>query len=496
MASKEETGDDAVVAKDKERASTEWPLAQSLTVGEDGHISAAIPDPSSKESKGELSAALSKRRAVLEYAAQTFESSPEESTADAVSHHLQGVCFDAEPVDVWLQTVLDPEEDRTAEFFSEGFKSRGPLPAHAPLTNETAEQLQSVMDNIRAARAKLQKEKESFGNEREYLMRREAELKAKENALEFERARVEQNQVANADYPRPNWLTHIDGTINVGVVGNSGVGKSLLINRFRGLQPGMVGWASVGVKETTKRIAMYAFPGERRVRLWDFPGAGTKLFPKETYIQDMGLRYLDKVVVVTAGRFTEMEVCLIAELRRFSVPHVLVRTKVDIDVWNNKADNDVEESRTLSVIAEDITKSSGEAPAYLVSLRDTGAYDFPTLLADVFPCLARSKGEQLGGEWDDAWSLPIALPRTLSLIQGRWRDNSCDYYISGTQVHVSRDNASALVTIEEDPQGNIWWNQGWWINLASAGQAKTTGQLRWSPIDLNLFKPLVWNWMD
>lgn len=82
-----------------------------------------------------------------------------------------------------------------------------------------------------------------------------------------------------------------------------------------------------------------------KVRLWDLPGAGTSAVPAETYLQegvgrlswgfdemfpvvtyflqlmatcegfwklsrwsqDMGLRYFDRVVVVSAGRFTEME---------------------------------------------------------------------------------------------------------------------------------------------------------------------------------------------
>ena len=138
------------------------------------------------------------------------------------------------------------------------------------------------------------------------------------------------------------WLDKVEGCINIAVVGNSGVGKSLLINRLRRLRPKAEGWAPVGVNETTREPTMqllkafqgisrlrsrgfeafglcfsaprgleaprYPYPSQPSVRLWDLPGAGTVAVPAETYLQDMGLRYFDRVVVVSAQRFTEMEV--------------------------------------------------------------------------------------------------------------------------------------------------------------------------------------------
>lgn len=44
--------------------------------------------------------------------------------------------------------------------------------------------------------------------------------------------------------------------MNLAVVGNSGVGKSLLINRLRRLRPQAEGWAAVGVNETTREPSM------------------------------------------------------------------------------------------------------------------------------------------------------------------------------------------------------------------------------------------------
>ena len=135
----------------------------------------------------------------------------------------------------------------------------------------------------------------------------------------------------------------VEDCINIAVVGNSGVGKSLLINRhascsaaatvraqssrrLRKLRPQAEGWAAVGVNETTRvptmhqsqnippslfcvhywscvlegiriRISTYLRNRELHaaleqlwpsplVRLWDLPGAGTAAVPAETYLQD------------------------------------------------------------------------------------------------------------------------------------------------------------------------------------------------------------------
>lgn len=68
------------------------------------------------------------------------------------------------------------------------------------------------------------------------------------------------------------------------------------------------------------------------VALWDLPGVGTANFPQHTYLQNMGIRHFDLVVVLTAARFTEAELRLIVELKRWKVPYFLVRTKIDSDI--------------------------------------------------------------------------------------------------------------------------------------------------------------------
>eukprot|EP00913_Durusdinium_trenchii_P000278 g252.t1 len=85
----------------------------------------------------------------------------------------------------------------------------------------------------------------------------------------------------------------VDGCINIAVVGNSGVGKSLLINRLRRLRTQAEGWAPVGVNETTREPTMYPYPNQPSVRLWDLPGAGTAAVPAESYLQEKSGKNLD-----------------------------------------------------------------------------------------------------------------------------------------------------------------------------------------------------------
>lgn len=76
--------------------------------------------------------------------------------------------------------------------------------------------------------------------------------------------------------------------------------------------------------------------------LWDLPGVGTEKFPQASYLKSMGIRHFDLVVLITATRFTEAELMLMEELRRWKVPLFLVRSKIDIDIESCFDDEEVE----------------------------------------------------------------------------------------------------------------------------------------------------------
>jgi len=459
----------------------------------------------------ELLSALFKRRSDVESAGQVWESKPAESSADAGALHLEGLAFDGPSAQEWLkQLEPSPEEDLLADAINEGLAEREQaVPSHLPLAvkpeekrrlTELAAELQTLQDLFSKERERLGAEKEEVRAKQSEIAKREAELQAQQ---EEQKRREEAAQEAKRNYPQPAWLDKVEGCMNLAVVGNSGVGKSLLINRLRRLRPQAEGWAAVGVNETTREPSMYPYPNQPKVRLWDLPGAGTSAVPAETYLQDMGLRYFDRVVVVSAGRFTEMEVALRAELERHSVPYYMVRTKVDQDIANNKEDNFVEKQETLKQIREDLEKKHNvdTNSLYLVSSRDPDDYDFPRLLADLFPglkrqmdphapafCPAGTSGYQAGhlapSAWNDAWAMPPALSLVLSGLQGGWCDEyGCTYLVQNDCCHVTlRSSHYTLVPLSQDGcTGSVWWLQRWYVDEEAIRKARRSRELRWMP---------------
>jgi len=121
--------------------------------------------------------------------------------------------------------------------------------------------------------------------------------------------------------------------------------------------------------------------------IWDLPGTGTPTFPQATYLRAVGIRHFDLVVLLTATRFTEAEMLLMQELKRWKVPFFLVRTKVDVDVQcemelldeyaeNGVVDEEVEDD-TIEVIKQFFRRNYDE-DVYCVSSkpRFRSKYDF------------------------------------------------------------------------------------------------------------------------
>mmetsp|Transcript_78799 Transcript_78799/g.255296 ORF Transcript_78799/g.255296 Transcript_78799/m.255296 type:complete len:289 (-) Transcript_78799:457-1323(-) len=228
---------------------------------------------------------------------------------------------------------------------------------------------------------------------------REKELQRLEDQRSLDKQRLEEEKGVVASrfdrlYQPPAWLGKTKGYINVAVAGNSGAGKSSFINAVRRCRPRDVGAARVGVNETTTMPTAYEFPGFPRARLWDLPGAGTELFPRDTYIENIGLRHFDIVIVISSQRFTETEVAISNELQRLRIPYFMVRSKVDIDVSNNINDLGSSPEETLRVIREDMMRL-GVAKPYLISSRQRERYDMKSLLQDGFLAALCSRGVDL-----------------------------------------------------------------------------------------------------
>ena len=125
-------------------------------------------------------------------------------------------------------------------------------------------------------------------------------------------------------------------SLNVAVIGNSGVGKSSFINAIRRVTGDDEGAAPVGVTETTLKIDSFAHPDNPNLTFWDLPGVGSNEFPKETYLSDIQVDRYDFFLLITSTRFTENDTWLGAEFRKRNKKYFFVRTKIEQDVSNNK----------------------------------------------------------------------------------------------------------------------------------------------------------------
>mmetsp|Transcript_94930 Transcript_94930/g.306460 ORF Transcript_94930/g.306460 Transcript_94930/m.306460 type:complete len:433 (-) Transcript_94930:447-1745(-) len=269
-------------------------------------------------------------------------------------------------------------------------------PAHAPKV-PSPQEVAVLKRELEQARKELVQWKQEWPSVMDSAARRKEELDQREQQLRALEERQRQIEEDTKNYPMPDFLREAgyEGTVNVAVVGNSGVGKSLFINTVRGVKRGEETWAPVGVNETTTDPRMYQYPGEPRTRLWDVAGAGSPKCPRDNYIRAIGLRYFDVVLVLSATRFTETEIKLLAELREHGVPNFVVRTKLDTDIDNNESDYGKSAEETKQGILDDL-HARGVTEPYLINARQLDAFDFPALLRDVLRTIRESRTSRPG----------------------------------------------------------------------------------------------------
>lgn len=138
------------------------------------------------------------------------------------------------------------------------------------------------------------------------------------------------------------------GRFHFAVAGVAGSGKSSLINAIRGLESRHEDAAKTGVVETTVTIGRYPDPNSDFPFVWyDVPGAGTLHQPDWLYFNAQGLFVFDCVVVLFDNRFTQTDIAILTNCRRFQIPTYIVRSKADIHIRNimyeNGYDSDFDE---------------------------------------------------------------------------------------------------------------------------------------------------------
>ncbi|CAM4700949.1 unnamed protein product [Leuciscus chuanchicus] len=170
--------------------------------------------------------------------------------------------------------------------------------------------------------------------------------------------------------------------IDIAVTGESGAGKSSLINVFLGLNPDDTGAAPTGAVETTKQPTMYQHPNLPHVRLWDLPGMGTPSFTAKSYVKTVNFDLYDMFMVVISERVRENNMLLIDEIGQRKKPFYFIRTKADNDMQRKKTKNS--QKRALDQIRRDCEKYVKEKKldphVFLVSAHETQNYEMQKLM--------------------------------------------------------------------------------------------------------------------
>lgn len=177
--------------------------------------------------------------------------------------------------------------------------------------------------------------------------------------------------------------------VKIAITGQSGSGKSSLINAIAGSKV-----APVGFVETTMEPKEYKT--ENGIILVDLPGCGTANFPFETYIDDMQISSFDAIILVTANRFYEADIKLFNYVvNNLKKPIFLVRTKMDTAVRDGAEDNNLSRDEVIEMVLEDMVHNTDADPSkiYLVSSKQKQISHFDTarLINDISENLSEIK---------------------------------------------------------------------------------------------------------
>uniref|UniRef100_G1PEC8 Immunity related GTPase cinema n=1 Tax=Myotis lucifugus TaxID=59463 RepID=G1PEC8_MYOLU len=213
-------------------------------------------------------------------------------------------------------------------------------------------------------------------------------LMAKEE-LEALRTAFESGDIPQAASRLRELLASSESTrLEVGVTGESGAGKSSLINALRGLGAEDPGAALTGVVETTMQPSSYPHPQFPDVTLWDLPGAGCPGCPADKYLKQVDFGRYDFFLLVSPRRCGAVEARLASEILRQGKKFYFVRTKVDEDLAATRSQrpSGFSESMVLQEIRDHCTERLRAAGVtdpriFLVSNLWPVRYDFPLLLS-------------------------------------------------------------------------------------------------------------------
>lgn len=177
--------------------------------------------------------------------------------------------------------------------------------------------------------------------------------------------------------------------VRVALIGESGAGKSSLINAIVGSKVAETG----GAAETTKHVQAVPHKEIDGLIFVDLPGCGTPSHPRETYIERQGLlQNYDVFILVTDRRIRQGDEFLYSELRKKGgKPFFVVRSH--FDVLMDEMDEDEARRKVTTDIRTQLV-AGGELLPYMVALKGQRSYDLGRLIEDIVNSLSGWKKDK------------------------------------------------------------------------------------------------------
>nr|XP_051696892.1 interferon-inducible GTPase 1 [Oryctolagus cuniculus]XP_051696893.1 interferon-inducible GTPase 1 [Oryctolagus cuniculus]XP_051696894.1 interferon-inducible GTPase 1 [Oryctolagus cuniculus] len=233
---------------------------------------------------------------------------------------------------------------------------------------------------------------------KEYIknFREENKILSQETILSIESC-LSRGDIQGAHSIISGTLENIDKIpLNVAVTGESGSGKSSLVNSLRGVGHEEEDAARTGVEETTIMRTPYKHPKFPNVTIWDLPGIGTTNFQPKDYLEKVKFGEYD-FFIICATRFKRNHLDLAKVIKSMKKNFYFVRTKVDFDLQNEQEfkpttyvrDKVLEVIRNKSL--KEFKDNNIETQIFLISNKNLSEFDFPILMETLLNDLPAQK---------------------------------------------------------------------------------------------------------